>query len=111
MFQTTPRVSESEEPRVGAPAASSFHRRGARPGAPGWSPGGRSPARGAALLWQAAFPKGRCVPERVPGLDCSSCHPPHEQFVLEPGSFRKAAILANSVSGQGGEVIGNADKI
>lgn len=55
--------------------------------------------------------QGTCVSERVPSLDCSSCHPPHEQFVLEPSSFPKEAIPANSISGQGREVTGNANKI
>ncbi|NXB12203.1 CORA1 protein, partial [Cnemophilus loriae] len=55
--------------------------------------------------------QGTCVSKRVPSLDCSSCHPLHEPFVLEPCSFPEEAIPANSISGQGREVTGNADKM
>lgn len=53
--------------------------------------------------------QGTCV-SKVPSLDCSSCHPLHEQFVLEHSSFPKETIPANSISGQGREVTGNKDK-
>lgn len=40
------------------------------------------------------------VSEPIPSLDCSSCHLPHERFVLECGSFHREVILANEISVQ-----------
>lgn len=81
-------------------------------------PQGQEPrVGGSGGAWQAA-PLPPSLPVSLsarhmcfPSLDCSSCHPLHEQFVLEPSSFPKEAIPANSISGQGREVAGNADKI
>ena len=95
-FKRLPEYPSRKSPGAGAPAASGSH---PWPGAPGSEP----VAAAQPELWrcsgrQPAF-KGRCVSERVPGLDCSSCHLPHEPFVLELGCFRKEAILANSIRG------------
>ncbi|NXH37173.1 CORA1 protein, partial [Myiagra hebetior] len=93
-------------------SSSSFPSACPGPGAPGWSHWWC--LAGSSLSCPLSLSpslQGTCVSERVPSLDCSSCHLPHKQFVLEPSSFPKEAIPANSISGQGREVTGNADKI